>query len=243
MNTKTENTQQTLIERLFNAGAHFGFSRSRRHPTVTPYLFGTRNGTDIFDLEKTSELLTQAAAYLHDLGKEQKKVLFVGTKEEVAMVVKRGAERVSMPYVIGRWIGGTLTNFSEIKKRIDYLALLKKQTESGELEEKYTKKERLMVSREIEKLEQNFGGVADMEKMPAALVVVDPRHDAIAVDEAVARNIPVVAIMGSDCSADPITYPVLVNDAHQESVTLALDELLNAYAEGVSEAPVAPTKE
>lgn len=239
METGSPDTKKTLIDRLFAAGAHFGFSRSRRHPTVAPYLFTTKHGTDIFDLEKTSSLLEVASTYLEQLGKESKTVLLVGTKEEVSRLVKEKAVGADMPFVTHRWIGGMITNFSEIKKRIDRLTQLKEQMESGELTEKYTKKERLMVSREIEKLEQNFGGIEHIQKLPAAVVVVDPRHESIAVAEATARDIPVVAVMGSDCDASPIDYPVIVNDAHTASVTLALDELVGAYLNGRKDAPTA----
>ena len=227
----TTTEQKTMIERLYEAGAHFGFSRSRRHPSVSQYLFGTKNGTDIFDLEKTEELLKEATSFISSLGKEGKQVLFVGTKEEAATLVRQSADSLSMPYVVHRWIGGTITNFAEIKKRIARLLELKEQKESGELERKYTKKERLMISREIEKLELNFGGLTSLEKLPAALVVVDPRHESIAVLEARAHNIPVVAVMSSDCDASLVTHPIVVNDAHQKSVALILKEITNAYQE------------
>ncbi len=111
-----------MIDRLFNAGAHFGFSRSRRHPSVAPFLYGTKQGTDIFNLEETAALLADATAYIQTLGAEGKTVLFVGTKEEIAGLVRSTADSLNTPYVVNRWIGGTLTNFPEIKKRIDHLA-------------------------------------------------------------------------------------------------------------------------
>lgn len=244
-----EKGDPSLIDRLFSAGAHFGFSRSRRHPTAIPFLFGAKQGTDIFDLEKTAELLEDASAYMRELGTNKKTVLFVGTKEEVSMYVRATADALNAPYVVNRWIGGMLTNFSEIKKRIDRLDLLRKQVETGELERKYTKKERLMVSREVEKLNHNFGGIADIERLPAALVVVDPRYESIAVKEAEDMNIPVIAIMGSDCDASKIKKPIFVNDAHTKSVELVLNELKEAYQAGVATAPTetkgtgAPKKE
>jgi small subunit ribosomal protein S2 len=222
----------SLIKRLFDVGAHFGFSKSRRHPTAMPYLFGSKQGTDIFDLEKTSVLLTDAAEYVRSLGALGKQVLFVGTKEEVRELVKESALAVDMPYVVNRWIGGILTNASEIHKRIGRLAAYRQQKESGELERKYTKKERVVIGREIDKLDFNFGGITAMERAPAALIVVDPRHDVIAVKEANDMNIPVVAIMSSDCNADMVTKPIFVNDAHRASVTLALGELVAAYRAG-----------
>lgn len=226
------NTKGTLIERLFAVGAHFGFSKSRRHPTVVPYIYGTKEGTDIFDLEKTAGLIEDAKQHLRTLGAEGKTVLFVGTKDEVKRIVEAHATQVHMPYVVNRWIGGMLTNFSEIKKRIARLTTLREQAESGELERKYTKKERLMISREVEKLNFNFGGIATLERLPAAVVVVDPRHDAIAVKEASDMRIPVLAIMSSDCDVSKITKPVVLNDTNMKSVELALSELTGAYEEG-----------
>lgn len=223
---------KTLVERLFAAGAHFGFSKSRRHPTAMPYLFGSKQGTDIFDLEKTEALLRDGAAYLEQIGAAGGVMLLVGTKEEVKRSVRERAEALSLPYVTNRWIGGMLTNFSEIQKRIKRLVTLREQRESGELERKYTKKERLMMAREMEKLDFNFGGISAMEKLPAVLLIIDPRHDDIAVREARQLGIPVVAIMGSDCDARPVEKPVFVNDAHRSSVALALDELIAGYERG-----------
>lgn len=197
-----------------------------------PYLFGSKQGTDIFDLEKTEALLSDAAAYLEQIGASGGTVLLVGTKEEVKRLVRDRALGLELPYVTNRWIGGMLTNFSEIQKRIKRLLTLREQQASGELERKYTKKERLMMAREMEKLDFNFGGISAMEKLPAALLVVDPRHDAISVREARQLNIPVVAIMNSDCDARPIEKPVFVNDAHRASVELALDELTVGYERG-----------
>lgn len=222
----------SLVGRLFNAGAHYGFSKSRRHPTSAPYLFGNKQGTDIFDLEKTSTLLVEAKAYLKEMGKQGKQVLFVGTKDEIKEVVKSRALELAMPYVTNRWIGGTLTNFSEIQKRLTRLSTLRAGQESGELERKYTKKEHLLLTREMEKLIFNFGGIGTMERMPGMLLVVDPRHEAIAVKDAQDMNIPVVAIMSSDCNTGHITKPIFVNDAHRASVTLVLDELIAGYHEG-----------
>lgn len=230
METNTQDT--TLIDRLFRAGAHFGFSKSRRHPTAAPYLFGNKQGTDIFDLEKTSALVADAAAFLREIGARNKQVLFVGTKEEVKVAVRAAAESIEMPYVTNRWIGGMLTNSSEMQRRVKRLADLAEQRESGELDRKYTKKERVMLMRESDKLVFNFGGVSTMSGMPAALVVVDPRHDAVAVREARHMGIPVVAIMGSDCDAGTIAKPVFVNDAHRESISVALAELVSGYKEG-----------
>lgn len=228
----TEKNETNLIERLFKAGSHFGFSKSRRHPSVTSFIFGNKNGTDIFDLEQTAEQIAAAKKILAEAGENGKTVLFVGTKEEISKIVKAEAEKVEMPYVTNRWIGGLLTNYSEIKKRIDRLKTLTAERESGELERKYIKKERVVIGREIDKLEFNFGGIKAIERTPALIVVVDPRHDFIAVTEANDLNIPVVAIMSSDCDAKKVQVPIMVNDALTTSVALTLAELTDAYAEG-----------
>ena len=232
MATDTDN--QNLIERLFSAGSHFGFSKSRRHPTMKPFLFGNKQGTDIFDLEKSAGTIEAAKEALQTAGSEGKKVLYVGTKEEVAEIVKRFALEAETPYVTNRWIGGVLTNFSEIKKRIARLITLTEEGESGELERKYTKKERVVIGRELEKLTFNFGGIKVLEKTPDLMLVVDPRHDHIAVREARDLGLPIVAIMSSDNDASLVTHPVVVNDTLQASVTLALEELTGAYKAGLA---------
>lgn len=230
----TTNDKTSIIDRLFEAGSHFGFKKSRRHPTVTPYLYTTKDGNDIFDLEKTNALLDKAKEVLKEAGLHGKTVLFVGTKDESSRIVKAAAEKTESPYATNRWIGGMLTNFSEIKKRINRLEALTHEKESGELERKYTKKERVVLGREIDKLSFNFFGISKMQKLPDFMLVVDPRHDAIAVTEARERNIPVIAVMGSDCNAKEVQFPVVVNDSLQTSVSLVLHELADAYAEGKS---------
>ena len=224
--------KSTFIDKLFAAGSHFGFKKSRRHPTVAPYLFTTKDGNDIFDLEKTTALLETAKETLKEAGLHGKTVLFVGTKDEAADIVKAAAEKTESPYVTNRWIGGMLTNFAEIKKRINRLEALNHEKESGELERKYTKKERVVLGREVDKLNFNFAGIAQMTKLPDLMLVVDPRHDAIAVTEAREKNIPVLAVMSSDCDAAPIQYPVVANDSLQSSVSLLIDALADAYGEG-----------
>ena len=231
-----------LIERLFNAGAHFGFSKSRRHPTVTPYIFANKQGTDIFDLEKTSALLETAKETIKEAGTLGKTVLFVGTKDEVSKLVKTYAEKAESPYVSNRWIGGVLTNFSEIKKRIARLKDLVAERESGELDRKYTKKERVLIGREVDKLLYNFGGISSLDRAPYMMVVVDPRHDIIAVTEAKDMKVPVIGIMSSDSNVKKITTPVIVNDALTTSVELVLSELVEAYLEGKKAYVPAPAR-
>lgn len=228
------NSNKTLIEQLFDAGSHFGFKKARRHPTVASYLYTTKDGNDIFDLEKTTVLLETAKETLKEAGLHGKTVLFVGTKDESSQIVKAAAEKTESPFVTNRWIGGMLTNFSEIKKRINRLEALTHEKESGELDRKYTKKERVVIGREIAKLSFNFAGISKMQKLPDYILVVDPRHDSTTVTEAEEKKIPVIAIMGSDCDASKIKFPVVANDALQSSVSFILEQLTEAYKEGKS---------
>jgi len=234
MEVDTDN--QDLVNRLFAAGSHFGLSKSRRHPTMAKYLFGTKQGSDIINLELTVDLLDKAMAVLHRAGEGNKKILLVGTKTEIAKLVSDVATKAELFFVTNRWIGGTLTNLPEIKKRIGRLKDLIKQGESGELEQKYTKKERVLIGRELDKLNFNFSGVKGMSNLPALLVVVDPKYDSIAVEEARKMEIPIVSIMNSDCDENRVTHPIIVNDSLTTSVSLVLNELIDAYIKGRSEA-------
>lgn len=219
----------TTIQALYDAGAHFGLPRARRHPTASPYIYSTKDRTDIFDLATTASRLETAKDFLRSLS--GKAVLFVGGKHEAADIVKSAALRSLSPYVAGRWIGGSLTNFKNVRKRIDRLEKLMKDRESGELE-KYTKKERLMIDREIEELLGRFGGLRSMTDLPAAMLVVDTRHEETAVREATQLGIPVVGLAGSDCDFSLVQYPIPANDTSVKSVRLVCDELTNAYLEG-----------
>ncbi|MCA9355413.1 30S ribosomal protein S2 [Candidatus Kaiserbacteria bacterium] len=232
MSITTEKTP--LIDRLFKAGSHFGFKKARRHPTVAPFLFTTKDGNDIFDLEKTALSIEKTKEMLKEAGLQGKTVLLVGTKDEVSRIVKAVAEKVATPYVTNRWIGGMLTNFAEMKRRINRLEELNAEKESGELERKYTKKERVLIGREVAKLDFNFSGISSLKKMPDYILVVDPRHDSIAVTEARDKKIPVIAIMSSDCDVAKVKFPIVANDSLQTSVSLILNELTASYAEGKS---------
>ena len=222
---------ETSIETLFEAGAHFGYARARRHPTATPYLYGTKDHTDIFDLESTGKRLEAAEGFAASLAASGKQLLFVGGKHEVADKVKEAASRVGAPYVSGRWIGGTLTNFKNIRKRIDLLEKRMHERETGELE-KYTKKERLLIDRQIEELLGRFGGLVKMTDLPAALFIVDTRHEDTAVKEANQLRIPIVGLSSSDCDFSLVQYPIPANDTSARSVSLIVDRIADGYAEG-----------
>lgn len=228
--------KEQLIEKLFSVGAHFGYAPSRRHPSVGGFIFGAKGGTELFDLEKTADALASALEFIKFLATERKVVLFVGGKAEAKEPLKRAAQRLAMPYSNGRWIGGTLTNFSEIKKRLARLEELTSMREKGELA-KFTKHERLLIDREITNLELMFGGLRGMQRVPDALVVVDPRHEEGAVLEARQLNIPVVALLNSDCNRALITYPIPGNDSASAAITLILEEVTKTYTDNFAPAP------
>jgi len=230
----SEKINKEAVKEMFEVGAHYGYSKSRRHPSVSPYIFGAKDGVEIFDLEKVYGLVEEAKNFISNLGKEGKAVLFVGGKMESLSPIKDAAMSVEMPYVAGRWIGGTLTNFEEIRKRIERLNELTEKKTKGLLAG-YTKRERLMIDREIEKLEKRFGGLEDMKRRPAALVVIDTERENIAVREAIQEGIPVVGIAGSDCDISAITYPIATNDSSITSITYFVRQLVDAYKKGASE--------
>jgi len=222
----------SLVDSLFKAGAHFGFSRSRRHATMKEYVFGSKNKTDILDLTKTAPLLEKTLTFVNGLGAHGKTMLFIGGKPEIQECVRKAAEDTGMPYVAGRWLGGTLTNFSEIKKRIKRMVELTADRESGALAKKYTKRERVMIDREIARLEGNFTGLISMDKLPDALVVVDTRCESIPVREANNLGIPVIGILNSDSDLSVVTHPIIGNDASRMSVQFFIDAIVEAFKEG-----------
>ncbi len=229
METKTPDKKS--IEAMFTAGAHFGLGRSRRHPTVTPFIFGTKNTTDIFDLEKTADTLENVKTMISALAKEGKTILFVGGKKEASVAVKNAAMSINMPYVDGRWIGGSLSNFGQIRKRIDRYEKLISDREKGELL-KYTKRERMLIDKEIASLEKMFYGIVSLKKMPDVIFMIDPRREKNAVKEATDMNIPVIALSGSDCNITEVKYPIVGNDASKASIDFFLDEIVKAYQTG-----------
>lgn len=232
MESTKEVKKDPVVDALFGVGAHYGYARSRRHPSVKPYVFTSKNKTDIFDLEKTKELLDKTTELLKTLGKEGKQILFVSSKHEALAFAKRAADEIGMPYVAGRWVGGTFTNFSAIRSRIDKLITLREQREKGELAAKYTKKEQLMIDREIARLEHLFSGLVSLKSLPAAIIAIDPGKEHIAVAEAKKTNVKTIALSGSDCDISLVDYPVVGNDASSSSIAFFLDAVVSAYREG-----------
>lgn len=228
---QTKKLNKERIDEMFKAGAHFGYSKTRRHPSVAKHIFGVKNKVEIIDLEKTEELLSNALTFISNLAKEGKQILFVGGKTEARAALKQAAESINMPFVDGRFLGGTLTNFSEIKKRLAKLEDLTKQKEKGELA-KYTKKERLLIDREIANLERFFSGISSMKDLPKALFVIDSKKEEIAVAEARQMKIPVIALSGTDCDITVINYPIVANDSSVSSITFFVNEIAKAYKSG-----------
>lgn len=228
------NPNSSLIERMFEAGAHFGYSRTRRHPSAAPLLYGAKSGTDIIDLEKTCSHLAVALEEVKGYAMKGKVILFVGTKPEARAAVEETAVALSLPFVTHRWIGGTLTNFSEIRKRVERLKSLKAQKEKGELSV-YSKKERRDMEDEVARLTRNFSGIVNLDRIPNALFVVDPRHEDTAVHEATKIGIPLIALANSDCNMKEINFPVPANDVSRSSIAFFLDKIREAYKEGVEE--------
>ncbi|MBI1975707.1 MAG: 30S ribosomal protein S2 [Candidatus Vogelbacteria bacterium] len=235
MTESAEITQNPLVEELFASGAHYGFARSRRHPSVRQYIYGAKNSIDILDLSQTIQLMSRAEQAIEEIGAEKKIVLFVGNKKEAQAIVREGARNIGAPFVAHRWIGGTLTNFSEIAKRLKRLDEIETKTTTGELSV-YTKREQGMIAKEAEKLEQNFGGIRSLARVPDAIVIVDPRYEDTAVREAQAKHVPIFAVAGSDCDISGIAYPIVANDASPSSIHFLVNRLMGAYERGLKRA-------
>ncbi len=241
MTQTTTAKKSSIVEDLMSVGAHFGYASARRHPSVKSFILGSKNKVEIFDLEKTAEKLAEAEKAMQAFGAEDKTVLFVTSKGEAREIIKKAAESIDMPYVAGRWIGGTVTNFEQIRKRVQKLIDLTDQKEKGQLG-KYTKKERLMIDRDIEKLTEMFEGIVSMSKIPDALFVVDSKQENIAVLEANQKHIPIFALASSDCDLSMVEYPIPANDSAQKSIDFMVKKMLNAYQEGKKNAPAKTEK-
>ena len=238
MNITNDTVQNTTtdaqIEAMAAVGAQFGFVKSRRHPSAEPFVFGVKNKIEIFDLEKTGEQLTKAVDFVKTLGSKNGMILFVGGKNEASQAVAMISESISQPFVSGRFIGGTLTNFPEIRKRVEKFENLLMQKEKGELS-KYTKKERLLIDREIEKLRTFFSGITPMKRLPQAVFVVDAKKEITAVREAHKIGIPVIAICGMDNNLSEVEYPIPANDSSKASIEFFLKKIAEAFEAGKKE--------
>lgn len=219
------------IEAMFTAGAHYGYSKTRRHASMVPFIFSTKNRVDMINLEKSEESLKAAQEFLKSFAQGDKQVLFVGTKPESRKIVRELAESIDMPYVTERWVGGVITNSPEIKKRITLLGELQSQKEKGELE-KYTKKERLLIDEKIAKMHRLFSGLVGLRKAPDAVLVIDAKKEHIAVTEAHKAHIPVIGLINTDTNLKSVEYPIVGNDASVSSISYFLNALVEAYKSG-----------
>jgi small subunit ribosomal protein S2 len=219
------------MRELLEAGVHFGHQTRRWNPKMRRFIFGERGGIYIIDLQQTSDLLDQAAQYLHNIGERNGSVLFVGTKKQCQEAIETHARRVSMPYVNHRWLGGLLTNYRTIQERIGALHELRRQRADGQLDLLPAKERQARLS-ELEKLETNLGGVADTRKLPDAVVVIDMKKEALAVREARRLNIPVVGLVDTNCDPDDADFVIPGNDDAIRSATLIVRVLADAVATG-----------
>ena len=226
-------TQNNKTEEMFRAGVHYGYAKSRRHPSTAPYIFTTKNGVDIINIEKTADLLEKVLEKVSEYGANGKTILFVGTKAEAKQQIIETALALNMPYVGERWVGGSLTNYSEIKKRISKLLDLREQKEKGGFD-KYTKKERLLIDREMDDMTKNFQGFTSMTRSPDVMFVIDPKKEHIAVTEAKQMNIPIIALLNSDCDLKKVEFPIVGNDSSVSSISFFLSQIKNAYTSGVN---------
>ena len=219
------------MKQLLEAGVHFGHQTRRWDPRMAEYIFQARNGIHIIDLQKASKKIDEAYQFIKEQVEEGKTVLFVGTKKQAQECMKEAAEKSGMYYVNQRWLGGMLTNFDTIQKRIQRLKDLEKMEQDGTFDV-LPKKEVILLKKEMEKLEKNLGGIKEMDKLPGVIFLVDPKKERIAILEAKKLNIPVVGIVDTNCNPQELDYPIPGNDDAIRSVSLIADVMANAIIEG-----------
>ncbi|MFN7311970.1 MAG: 30S ribosomal protein S2 [Bacteroidota bacterium] len=223
-------TQQELLE----AGVHFGHLTRKWNPKMAPYIFMEKNGIHLIDLNKTSVKLEEAAQAIKNIVKSGRKVLYVATKKQAKELIENEAKRVNMPFVTERWLGGMLTNFTTVRKSIKKLQTLDKMATDGTYNN-MAKKERLMVEREKEKLRRVLGGIADLNRLPAALFIVDIKREHIAISEAHKLNIPTFAMVDTNSDPTVVDYAIPANDDAAKSIALITRVITDAIAEGLAE--------
>lgn len=219
------------MKQLLEAGVHFGHQTRRWDPKMAEYIFQARNGIHIIDLQKTSKKIDEAYKFMKEISEEGKTVLFVGTKKQAQECMKEAAQMCGMYYVDQRWLGGMLTNFGTIRTRIQRLKKLEAMQEDGTFDV-LPKKEVIQLKKEMEKLEKNLGGIKDMEELPGALFIVDPKKERIAILEARKLNIPVVGLIDTNCNPEDVDYPIPGNDDAIRAVKLIAEVMANAVIEG-----------
>ena len=225
---------QATFEELLDAGCHFGHLRRKWNPNMAPYIFMERNGIHIIDLYKTQAKIDEAANALRQLARSGKKVLFVATKKQAKDIVAELVQRVNMPYVTERWPGGMLTNFQTIRKAVRKMVSIDKLIASSQYNN-LSKRERLQIEREREKLQKNLGSIADLNRLPSAVFVVDVIKEHIAVAEARKLNIPTYAIVDTNSNPNLIDFPIPANDDASKSIALIVSKMVEAIEEGLNE--------
>lgn len=225
---------RTTIQQLLDAGVHFGHLKRKWDPQMAPYIFMEKNGIHIIDLNKTSVKLDEACNLLKQIAKSGKKVLFVGTKKQAKEIVAEKAQKINMPFVSERWPGGMLTNFVTIRKSIKKMATLDSMLKDGTAET-ISKKERLVIGRTRAKLEKDFGSISDLNRLPAALFIVDIKREHIAVAEAKRLGIPTFGIVDTNSNPNEVDFPIPANDDAADSVALILETVSAAINEGLRE--------
>ncbi len=230
LKAKTKNSKLEVVtaEQLFEAGAHFGHQVKRWNPKMAKYIWGKKAGVHIFDLEKTAAEIEKACKALTELSASGKRIVILGTKRQAKEVVEAVAKKIGVAYVSERWLGGIVTNWKQVKTRIDKLADLKKKREAGELK-KYTKKEQILFDREISRLEKFLGGLTELGNPPEVLIVVDTHKERSAVREAKNRGLVVFGIVDSNGNPDPIDYVIPMND----DATKAIELVINAFGKAI----------
>ncbi len=219
---------------LLQAGVHFGHKKSKRHPKMAPFIFGTRDDVSIINLELTQECLKKALAFAEQTARNGGTILFVGVKNQGRAVIEEAAKSCGMPYVNSRWLGGTLTNFAVISKMIKKYKKLKDLQEKGELAAKYTKKEQLEFSRDIDELEGMIGGISELTKLPDAVFILDLKKDKTSYLESFKKKIPIIAMCDSNTNPANVAYPIPANDDAIKSIQLIVSLMAKAVSEGVA---------
>lgn len=228
---KKEIKTEITLKQLLEAGCHFGHQSRRWNPRMKQYLFGVREKIHIFDLVKTKEGLETACAFAKASAVEGKAIVFVGTKRQARSIVEEQAKKAGAFYVIQRWIGGTITNWKQIKKSLEKLAEMKEKREKGEYK-KYTKREQLLLDREINRLEKFFGGLVGLDRAPEVLFIVDVKKEDAAVKEATTKEVPILGLVDSDSNPDPIGYVIPANDDAVGSIKFVVEKIAEAVKEG-----------
>ncbi|MDX9847249.1 MAG: 30S ribosomal protein S2 [Tenuifilaceae bacterium] len=225
---------KTDFKELLDAGVHFGHLKRKWNPKMAPYIFMERNGIHIIDLQKTAVKLDEAAAAMKQIAKSGRKVLFVATKKQAKEIVAEKLKPVNMPYVTERWPGGMLTNFPTIRKAVKKMTSIDKMLTEGTFTN-LSKREKLQITRQRAKLEKNLGSIADLNRLPAALFVIDVQKEYIAVNEAKKLNIPVFAMVDTCCDPTPIDFVIPANDDASKSISLIVDVMVKSIQEGLDE--------